>query len=134
MDSLRFLSVEDVLACHVNTIREDGGSEGIRDLGLLESAVAMPRATFGGQYLHASLPEMAAAYLFHLCQAHAFVDGNKRTAVLACHMFLDVNGWEFDVEPDALFETVIQVADSQITKSGLMQRMPRMIQPRRDTE
>jgi death on curing protein len=130
MDSIRFLSVGDVLAFHADTIRSEGGADGLRDAALLESAVAMARATFGGQYLHAGLPAMAAAYLFHLCQAHAFVDGNKRCAILSCHAFLDVNGWEFDIGPDDLFALVMQVAASAMGKDELTRRMEKIIRPR----
>jgi death-on-curing protein len=129
--TIRFLSVEDVFALHADTIRNDGGADGLRDAALLESAVAMPRATFGGRYLHADLPAMAAAYLFHLCQAHAFVDGNKRCAVLSCAAFLDINGYEFRVSPDDLFEVVIKVADSQMSKDALTALTPHLIRRRR---
>ncbi len=72
-----FLTLEDALALHASRIARYGGSLGLRDLGLLESALAVPSATFGGQFLHGSLSEMAAAYLFHLVKNHPFVDGNK---------------------------------------------------------
>ncbi|HYQ81440.1 MAG TPA: Fic family protein, partial [Anaeromyxobacteraceae bacterium] len=72
-----FLTLDEVLALHADQIGRYGGSPGLRDLGLLESALAAPRATFGGEHLHGSLPEMAAAYLFHLVRNHPFVDGNK---------------------------------------------------------
>ncbi len=79
----RFLSIDDVLALHERQIERYGGGAGIRDLGLLQSAVALASASFDGAWLHASLEEMAAAYLFHLAQNHPFVDGNKRTAAVA---------------------------------------------------
>lgn len=76
-----FLSLEDVLFLHRNQVDLYGGAPGVRDLELLESAVAQPRATFGGEHLHGDLFEMAAAYLFQVVQNHPFVDGNKRTGV-----------------------------------------------------
>ena len=85
--SIRFLRLDEVLALHVDQVARYGGKEGVRDLGLLESAVAVPEASFGGDFLHATLPEMAAAYLFHLAQNHAFVDGSKRVAAAAMFMF-----------------------------------------------
>ena len=75
----RFLSVADVLGFHEDQLANYGGAPGVRDMGLLESAVAMPMAGFGDQYLHADLFEMAAAYLYHIVCNHPFVDGNKRT-------------------------------------------------------
>ena len=89
---IRFLSVENVLRIHEDTIAHEGGSPGIRDLGLLESAAAMAQAMFGGEFLHDGLAGMAAAYLYHICQNHAFVDGNKRTAAFAAVLFLNLNG------------------------------------------
>lgn len=74
---------------------------------------------------------MAAAYLFHLCQAHAFIDGNKRTALLACHAFLDANGSRFAAPPDDLFEVVVAVADGSLGKADLTKRLRTMIQKQR---
>lgn len=125
-----FLSVEDVLAFHADTIAHEGGADGLRDPALLDSAVAMPQAMFGGVYLHDGIPAMAAAYLFHLCQAHAFVDGNKRTAILSSHAFLDVNGFEFSCDPDELYELVLSVADSSLSKDALTKRVSAVIRPR----
>ena len=85
---MRFLSVDDVLAIHENTIRHEGGSPGLREAGLLESAVLMPQESFGGEYLHSGLAEMAAAYLFHLSRNHPFLDGNQRVSALAALIFL----------------------------------------------
>jgi death on curing protein len=130
MTSIRFLSVDDVLAFHADTISNEGGASGLRDPALLDSAVAMPQATFDGDFLHAGIPGMAAAYLFHLCQAHAFIDGNKRTAILSCHAFLDINGWEFSVSADELFDVVFKVADSSTSKDQLTLRLPKIIRPR----
>ena len=125
-----FLSVEDVLAFHADTIAHEGGAYGLRDPALLDSAVAMPQAMFGGVYLHDGIPAMAAAYLFRLCQARAFVDGNKRTAVLSSHAFLDVNGFEFSCDPDELYELVLSVADSTLSKDELTKRVAAVIRPR----
>ena len=75
-----FLSLDEILEIHEQQIERYGGSQGLRDAAALESAVATPQATFGGEFLHTSIPAMAAAYLFHLCQNHAFIDGNERTA------------------------------------------------------
>src|SRR4051812_48679311 len=84
----RFLTLESVLHLHARQIELYGGAPGIRDLGLLQSAVAMPEAGFGPVRLHESIEEIAAAYLFHLARNHPFVDGNKRTAAVAMIVFL----------------------------------------------
>jgi death-on-curing protein len=89
-----FLSLDEVLEIHEQQIERYGGSHGLRDAAGLESAVATPQATFGGKFLHTSIPAMAAAYLFHLCQNHAFIDGNKRVGANAAITFLLMNGWE----------------------------------------
>lgn len=76
-----FLTVEEIVTFHADRLRLFGGSPGLRDRGLLESAVAMPMATLGGSFLHETLFEMAAAYAFHIAENQPFVDGNKRTGL-----------------------------------------------------
>lgn len=119
MQVIRFLSVPDVLVIHQETIELEGGSHGVRDLGLLESAVAMPQQQFGGQYLHEGLSAMAAAYLFHLSCNHPFVDGNKRAAVVAALAFLEENGVTVTIPPKHLERVVRLVATGEMTKGGL---------------
>jgi death on curing protein len=111
-----FLTVDQVLAVHRRVIEEFGGSTELRDRGLLESAVAMPAATFGGRYLHASLGAMAAAYFFHLCRNHAFLDGNKRTALAAAEVFLLVNDARLSATNDELERLTLAVADGTGSK------------------
>lgn len=123
LDQVRFLSVDDVLAIHDDTIRHEGGQGGLRDAGLLESAVLMPQQQFGGEYLHPGLPEMAAAYLFHIAQNHAFYDGNKRTAALAALVFLDVNGVDALPPPDELERITLAVAAGETSKGALTEWM-----------
>lgn len=89
---IRFLSVEDVIQIQANTITHEGGMPGLRDPGLLESAVTMPQQQFGGELLHPGLIDMAAAYMFHIAMNHPFHDGNKRVAVMSALVFLDING------------------------------------------
>src|SRR5437867_10279787 len=86
-----FLSLDEILEIHKDQIARYGGMAGIRDLGLLQSALAQPQATFGSQFLHADLIEMAAAYLFHIVQNHPFIDGNKRVGAVAALVFLQLN-------------------------------------------
>jgi death-on-curing protein len=115
-----FLSLEEVLEIHRQQIERYGGASGVRDLSLLESAIAQPQASFSSEFLHASIPAMAAAYLFHICRNHPFVDGNKRVAANAAITFLLINDWEPTFTEDALVDTVLAVASSSMTKEGLV--------------
>jgi death-on-curing protein len=122
-----FLTLDEVLALHADQVDRYGGSGGVRDLGLLESALAMPRAAFGGEYLHGSLPEMAAAYLFHVVRNHPFVDGNKRAGLAAAIAFLGLNGLWLEVEPDLLAEHVLKVAEGAMPKAELAEFIRRHV-------
>lgn len=119
MDNIDFLSLHDVLFAHEDQIRRYGGGPGLRDPGLLESAVAQPRATYGSQLLHAFPFEMAAAYLCHIVQNHPFVDGNKRAGAVAAILFLDLNGIEIAAPPGALYDITIAVANGSVGKSDV---------------
>jgi len=114
-----FLGLEEVLEIHHDQITRYGGTEGIRDLGLLQSALSMPQAGAGNQYFHADLFEMAAAYLFHIVRNHPFVDGNKRTSVTAALVFLEMNGIEIRASDEALVKTVLAVAEGKLQKGAL---------------
>ncbi|MGC9261674.1 MAG: type II toxin-antitoxin system death-on-curing family toxin [Phycisphaerae bacterium] len=114
---IRFLTVNDVMVIHDDALGGHGGLAGIRDLGLLESAVMMPQAAFGGKYLHPDIPAMAAAYVFHICQAHAFHDGNKRCAVLAGLIFLDNNAYDVTASDDDVIALGLGVAKGSLNKS-----------------
>ena len=118
--TIRFLSVDDVLAIHENTIANEGGSAGLRDPGLLDSAVLMPQQQFGGSYLHDDLAAMAAAYLFHIASNHPFIDGNKRAAAMSALVFLDVNGVRNLPPSDEMTEVTLKVASGQMSKSELI--------------
>ncbi len=111
-----FLTIEDVAAIHLDQIDLYGGCAGVRDHGGLESALAQPQATCSGQFLHADLCSMAAAYLSHLVQNHPFIDGNKRAGTVAALVFLDIND--------------IQVNAEQDTWSTSCWRLPRASSPR----
>ncbi len=114
-----FLTLDEVLAIHAELVSRYGGSPGIRDLGLLESALAVPKASFGGEYLHGSLSEMAAAYLFHVVRNHPFVDGNKRAGLAAAIAFLGLNGQWLEADPVELGELVVAVAAGRATKADV---------------
>ena len=124
-----FLTLDEVLALHADQIERYGGAPGVRDLALLESAVAAPRATFGGRHLHETLPEMAAAHIFHLAQNHPFVDGNKRVALAAGIAFLGLNDLWLEAEPNALAETILSVARGELTKAGLAEYLRAHVVP-----
>ncbi len=114
---ITFLTVDDVMSLHDDSIAHEGGMAGLRDYGLLESAVIMPQAAFDGQYLHRGIAAMAAAYLFHICQAHAFHDGNKRAAVISAIAFLKVNGHDLTATNEELITLGLGVADGMLDKS-----------------
>lgn len=115
----RFLSIEDVFDIHADQIDRYGGSLGVRDVGLLQSAIGMPEAGFGDHYLHADLFEMAAAYLYHIVQNHPFIDGNKRTGAMAAFMFLKLNGLTLDAD-ESVFESLVwRTAQGQSDKSAI---------------
>ena len=115
-----FLSLDEILEIHEEQIERYGGSAGLRDLAGLESAVAIPQATFGGEFLHASIPAMAAAYLFHLCQNHAFIDGNKRVGANTAITFLLMNNWDATFSEEELVDVVLSVASDRLNKQALI--------------
>ena len=123
--ALIFLTVEEILEIHADQIKRYGGRSGLRDLGLLQSAVAVPRSSFGGRYLHGTLFEIAAAYLFHIVQNHPFVDGNKRVGTAAALVFLKMNGIDIAVPNDALVELVLDVAQGKVNKTEIAEFLAR---------
>ena len=118
MDPL-FLSLDEVLSLHEDQIRRYGGSGGARDLGLLQSAMGSAAATYGGVFLHETMFEMAAAYLYGICRNHPFIDGNKRTAVAAALTFLEMNGLEIEAGENEFYDLVIGVAEGRVTKAAV---------------
>lgn len=116
---IRFLTLAEVLRIHEDQVRRYGGIYGVRDLTLLNSAVYAPQASFEGKYLHASVPEMAAAYAFSICQNHALIDGNKRTALAAALVFLDLNGYDVNCSEDELYETMMAAASGLSDKTRI---------------
>ena len=118
MDPL-FLTLDEVLSLHAEQIRLFGGSPGIRDVGLLESATGSVEATFDDAFLHETVFAMAAAYLHGICRNHPFVDGNKRTAAAAALTFLEMNGIEVDADEDDFYDLVIGVAEGRVSKAAV---------------
>jgi death on curing protein len=113
------LTVEDVLLLQEEQLARYGGGAGVRDPGALDSAVATPRATFDGQFVHEDLFAMAAAYAFHIAQNQPFVDGNKRTGLAAALVFLDLNGIAVADPEGNLYTAMIEIAEKQLHKHGL---------------
>ena len=127
--SLKHLTVEAVKAIHREVLAAHGGAPGIRDETLLESAVAAPQASMMGQPLISDPIEIAAAYLFYICKNHAFVDGNKRTALAACLVFLEENGLLPDrkLPVDDWEQFVLDVASSKIERDATTRRLRKLL-------
>ena len=123
------LTVDIVREIHAEAIRQFGSSEGVQEMALLESAVAAPQATFGGQSPYTDLVEVAAAYLYYLCRNHPFVDGNKRAALGACLVFLRLNGLKPKSDGPAWEELTLAVAAGALDRDAATQRL-RALLPR----
>jgi death-on-curing protein len=124
-----FLTLDEVLEIHSQQIELYGGSDGVREPAGLQSAVATPMATFDGEFLHSTVPSMAAAYLFHICQKHPFVAGNKRTAANAAITFLLINDWEPGFSEDELVDLVLSVTSGAKSKSALTEAFEARCRP-----
>jgi death on curing protein len=124
-----FLTYAEVVEIHEDQISRYGGAAGIRDQGILKSAIAQAEATFDDHLLHPTLEAQAGAYLFHIVKNHPFIDGNKRAGTLCCLVFLEINGHALDPKLDEvneatgktyLEEVVLKVAAGSITKEELI--------------
>jgi len=122
-------TVEAVKAIHREVLQAHGGSAGIRDEGLLDSAVAAPQATMMGKPMFREPVEVAAAYLFYLCRNHPFIDGNKRTALATCLVFLSENGYLSQEKLDAEIweQLVLDVAASRIDREETTKRLGKVL-------
>lgn len=127
MQNPEFIDIELAVAIHEDLIDTFGGSLGIRDKGLLESALAQPQASFFGNLLHSTIEEQAAAYLYHICKNHPFVDGNKRTALGVTETFLRINSYELSITNKDLEKLVLDVANNRINKSTLAEIIKRYL-------
>jgi death-on-curing protein len=117
---MRYISISEVIELHRRVVDQSGGASGLRDLGGLESAIAQPRMTFGGQDLYPTLIEKAGALCFSLVQNHPFVDGNKRLGHAAMEVFLILNGHEIQASVDEQENLILGVASSQISRDSLI--------------
>ena len=111
-----FLNLEEVLHIHTLAIQEYGGADGIRDMGLLISAIEMPKAAIFGEYLHPTFIDKASAYLYHIVCNHPFIDGNKRTGAATALVFLEMNKIELDFDDKKYEELVVEVAQGNVSK------------------
>src|SRR4051812_30604883 len=111
-----FLTLEQAVKIHDRQIAAYGGEPSVRDITLLQSALAMPAASFGGEFLHPNLAAMGAAYLFHIVSNHPFVDGNKRTGAAASRVFMLMNDAEFSPPAKEFEELVLTVARGEASK------------------
>ena len=121
------LTVERVQEIHQLTIDRFGGSDGIRDYSLLESAVSAPQATFGGESLFKDMIEIAAAYLFYLCRNHPFIDGNKRVALGACIVFLRINGFKPKPDGPEWESLTLDIAASRLNREQTTERLRELV-------
>lgn len=122
---MRFLTLVEVLELHRRVIEQSGGALGIRDIGLLESAIAQPQMTFGGEDLYPSLLEKAAALGFSIIMNHPFVDGNKRTGHAATETFLVLNGMEINTSVDEQERAMLAIASGKLGREAFVEWLQR---------
>jgi death-on-curing protein len=113
---IHFFTLSEILLILEDQIRNYGGVYGVRDLNLLSSAIYMPQSGFDGEYFHKTIPAMAAAYAFHICQNHPFIDGNKRVALTSSLVFLDINGYTFNCKEEIVYEKIMNIAKGELNK------------------
>lgn len=126
MKAPEFLTLAEVLDIHQFQIERHGGSQGIRDRGLLESALAVCEASFGGEFLHPSLFFMAAAYAYHIAENQPFIDGNKRAALGAALVFLEMNDVSIDDPKGRLYDAMMAIAARKMSKEELGNLLERL--------
>ncbi len=119
MDDPIWISVDLALAIHQRQLAEHGGQAGVRDQGLLESALGRPRHLFAYSDPRPDIPALAAAYAFGIARNHAFIDGNKRTAAVVCETFLELNGWELRADDATLYPQYLALAAGEIEEDAL---------------
>jgi death-on-curing protein len=118
---IRYLTLIEVLNLHRQIIEQSGGALGVRDLGALESALAQPRMTFGGEDLYPTLVDKAAAVGFSIVMNHPFVDGNKRTGHAAMETFLVLNGMEISASVDEQEQVILALASGNSGRESFVE-------------
>ena len=126
---MRFLALTEVLELHRLVLQQSGGSTGVRDLGTLQSAIAQPGMTFGGQDLYPNLESKTTALCFSLVSNHPFIDGNKRIGHAAMETFLIMNGFELDASIDDAEKTMLTLAAGELTREGLLTWVREHVRP-----
>jgi death on curing protein len=126
-DDCVHLSVDIVREIHAEALRRFGGLDGVRDENLLASAVLTPQSSFGGKSPYLDIVEVAGAYLFYLCRNHPFLDGNKRTAMMAAIVFLRLNGIEPAPDSDRWEELLLAVAASKLDRDGTTRSLRKLV-------
>ena len=126
-DDCVHLSIDIVREIHTEAIKQFGGRNGVRDENLLASAVLTPHSSFGGKSPYRDIVEVAAAYLFYICKNHPFVDGNKRTAMMAAVVFLRLNGIEPLADSDKWEKLMLDVASSKLDRDATTQRLRKLL-------
>ena len=117
--AIHFLPEEVVIIIHSDLLERYGGKAGIRDIALLQSALAQPKVTVGRKFVHKSVFDKAAAYGFHLCKNHPFIDGNKRVAFVLMDIFLQRNGWEIAANEEDAYSLMIDLSSGNVSKTEL---------------
>ncbi|HEV2841258.1 MAG TPA: type II toxin-antitoxin system death-on-curing family toxin [Chthoniobacterales bacterium] len=130
-DDCVHLSIEIVREIHSEAVGKFGGLLGVRDENLLASAVLAPQSTFGGKSPYADLVEVAAAYLFYICGNHPFLDGNKRTAMMAAIVFLRLNGLEPLPDSENWEQLMLDAAASKVDREATTRRLRKLVKPSR---
>jgi death on curing protein len=126
-DDCVHLSIDIVREIHAEVIKQFGGLNGVRDENLLASAVLAPQSRSGGKSPYADIVEVAAAYLFYICKNHPFLDGNKRTAMMAAIVFLRLNGMEPLPDSAEWEKLMLDVAGSKIDRAPTTQRLRKLL-------
>ena len=132
MDDPIWISIDLALAIHKRQLSEHGGADGVRDQGLLESALGRPRNSFAYTDPTLTIPELAASYAFGIARNHAFLDGNKRTAAVVCETFLNLNGFELIAADAELYPVYLALAAGELPESDFAQWLTSHTQPMRE--
>lgn len=126
---MRYLTLGEIVFLHRSILETSGGLAGLRDLGALESALAQPRASFGGEDLHATVIEKAAALSFSIVRNHPFLDGNKRVGHAAMETFLVLNGFEIEAGIDDQERVFLDIAAGRVNRAELATWLREHVRP-----